>query len=278
VFQIQRLELATGTIEPVVTGPGGAVRPTPSPDGRWLAFVGRNRDADDFATALFVKDLRSGEERLLYRDLDRDMQEAWAVHGLYPSMAWTPDARSIVFWAGGRIRRIDLASGAVNEVPFHVQDQREAMAPPRFTVEVAPERVDARMIRFAAVSPDGRQVVFEAFGRLWLRDVAGGEARRLTRDDDPAFELYPSWSRDGRRIAFVRWTDAALGEIRTVAAAGGRTRTVTEHPGHYRHPAFSPDGRTLVFERARGGDLSWTLTMGFRARWWRGGRRTTSHC
>jgi Tol biopolymer transport system component len=42
--------------------------------------------------------------------------------------------------------------------------------------------------------------VFEALGRLWLRDVAGGEARLLTRDDSGAFELFPSWSRDGRQM------------------------------------------------------------------------------
>src|SRR3712207_7352422 len=55
----------------------------------------------------FVKDLRSGEERRVYDDLDQDLQETWAVHGVYPTMDWTPDSRSIVFWAGGRIRRVD---------------------------------------------------------------------------------------------------------------------------------------------------------------------------
>ena len=40
------------------------------------------------------------------------MQETWAIHGVYPSMAWTPDNKSIVFWAGGKISRIDVASEA----------------------------------------------------------------------------------------------------------------------------------------------------------------------
>ena len=113
VFGIRRYELASGEIDDAVSEPGGAVRPTPSPDGRWLAYVHRVRTPNAFETALFVKDLVSGEERPLYTDLDRDMQETWAINGLYPNMDWTPDSKSIVFWAGGGIKRIDVASGAV---------------------------------------------------------------------------------------------------------------------------------------------------------------------
>jgi imidazolonepropionase-like amidohydrolase/Tol biopolymer transport system component len=255
VFSIRRYELAKSETTVAVSGPGGAVRPTPSPDGRYLAFVRRLRTAGALETALFLKDLQSGEERPVYTDLDRDMQETWAVHGVYPNMDWTPDSKSVVFWAGGGIKRLDVATRAVTEIPFHVADTRGSIAPPRFEVNVAPDQVQARMVRFATVSPDGKRAVFEAFGRLWLRDVAGGEARRLTRDEAGAFEVFPSWSRDGRRIVFVRWTDATLGEIHVVNAGGGRSRVVTSQRGHYRDPRFTPDGHALVFERATGGEL-----------------------
>ena len=81
VFAIERYDVATGERTQVAGGPGRAVRPTPSPDGRWLAFVhrvgGRSR--------LFVKDPH-GEERQVYGGLDLDLQETWAVHGVYPTM------------------------------------------------------------------------------------------------------------------------------------------------------------------------------------------------
>ena len=38
----------------------------------------------------------SGAVRLLYDQLERDMQEAWAIHGVYPTFAWMPDGQSIV--------------------------------------------------------------------------------------------------------------------------------------------------------------------------------------
>jgi len=112
------------------------------------------------------------------------------------------------------------------------------------------------MPRFATVSPDGRQVVFESLGKLWVKPAGGGAARRLTRGEDAGLELFPTWSRDGRSIAFVGWTDTGLGRIRTVASAGGAPRDVTAQPGHYARPRFSPDGRTIVFEKGEGGYLT----------------------
>ncbi|MFQ5608648.1 MAG: TolB family protein, partial [Woeseiaceae bacterium] len=63
----------------------------------------------------------------------------------------------------------------------------------------------------------------------------------MTRDNSDAIEIDPTWSRDGRRVAFVQWTDAELGHIHTVSANGGRSRRATENPGHYSGPRYSPD-------------------------------------
>lgn len=257
VFAIERYDLQTGERATIAGGPGGAVRPTPSPDGRSLAFVRR----EGGRSRLFVRDLRSGEERRIYDDMDQDVQETWAVHGVYPVMDWTPDSRSIVFWAGGRIRRIAPDGTGMAEIPFRVSDTRAVIDPPQPQVDVAPATVSTRMVRFPAVSPDGRRVVFESLGRLYVRDIAGGTARALTAADGD-FQLWPSWSRDGSRIAFVSWNDQRLGEIRTVAADGSGVVTVTDRPGLYRRPRFSPDGATIVFERGDGGFLTSDLWGG----------------
>ena len=225
---------------------------TPSPDGRWLAYVHRTGGR----SRLYVKDLRSGEERQVYGDLDQDLQETWAVHGVYPNMDWTPDSRTLVFWAGGKLRRIDADGSGAAEIPFEVADSRVVIDPPRPQVDVAPDSFTTRMPRFAAVSPDGRRVVFETLGRLYIRDMSGGGAPRPLTAQDGDFQLLPAWSRDGSRIAFVSWNDQRLGEIRTVAADGSDMRTVTQQPGHYRRPQFSPDGATIVYELAGGGGLT----------------------
>ena len=115
-----------------MTGPGGSIRPTPSPDGKSLAFVRRVR----YKSVLFVKNLESGVERPVYDGLERDMQETWAIQGVYPGMAWTPDSKSVVFWAGGFIQRADLASNQVYKIPFHVKDTRKTASAVRFPVDV----------------------------------------------------------------------------------------------------------------------------------------------
>ena len=252
LFEIQRYELESGEVTTAVSGLGGSVRPTPSPDGKKIAFVRRERAR----SKLYVKDLVSGEERKIYDDLDQDVQETWAVTGVYPNMAWTPDSRSIVFWAGGKLRRVDGDGGGAREIPFRVSDTRPVIEAQHPQVEVAPDRFRTKMPRWASVSPDGRQVVFETLGKLWIKPAAGGAPRRLVRGDEAELELFPSWSSDGRSIVYVGWTDQGLGRIRTVAAGGGAAREVTAQPGHYARPRFSPDGRTIVFERGQGGFLT----------------------
>ena len=248
MFAIERYDIATGERSQVAGGPGGAVRPTPSPDGRWLAYVHRTGGR----SRLYVKDLRSGEERQVYADLDQDLQETWAVHGVYPNMAWTPDSQTIVFWAGGKIQpgQSRRHRRRRNPLPGQRHPSRDRSAAAAWSTSRRPT-VTTRMPRFAAVSPDGSQIVFETLGRLYIRDMAGGGAPRPLTAQDGDFQLFPTWSRDGSRIAFVSWNDQRLGEIRTVAADGSDLRTITRQPGHYRRPRFSPDGATIVYEASR---------------------------
>ena len=250
IYVIQRLDRDSGETERYVTGPGGSIRPTPSPDGKSLAFIRRVR----YKSTLFVKDLESGREMPIFDALDRDMQETWAVHGVYPAMAWTPDSKSIVFWAGGKIQRIDVASKQVADIPFHVSGTRKVQEAVRFPIEVAPASFDVKMLRWVKVSPRGNQVAYQALGYVYVKDLPNGTPRRLTKQSDH-FEFYPSWSRDGRSIVYVTWNDEKLGSIRVASPSGGEGRAVTPKPGHYIEPSFSPDGSKIVYRTTSDGFL-----------------------
>jgi len=259
LFNIEKYDLETGEITTAVSGLGGSVRPNPSPDGKKIAFVRREMTQ----SKLYVKDLESGMERKVYDDLDQDVQETWAVTGVYPNMDWTPDSREIVFWAGGKIRRVSADGSASSVIPFRISDTRGVSNAPHPKIPVAPDSFTAKMPRFAAVSPDGRTVVFESLGKLYTKPMTGGTAKRLTSGSE--LELFPSWSRDGRSLVYVGWTDAGLGQIKTVSASGGSPRTVTNRPGHYARPHFSPDGKTIAFEMKDGGYMAspnWSVEDG----------------
>ncbi len=250
IYTIRRIDLETGEVSTFLRGAGGAVDPTPSPDGRYLAFVRRVR----FDTVLFVHDLETGENRAIHDRLDRDMQETWAVHGVYPDIAWTPDSREIVFWAGGGLHRVDVATGATREIPFRVRQKRSMVEALRTPVEVAPDAFETKMLRWVTVSPDGSQVVYQALGHLYLRDLPDGTPRRLT-DQQDHFEFYPAWSRDGRSIVYTTWDDRDLGAVRVAPARPGSAGRVVVDRGHFVEPAFSPDGDTIVYRKIGAGYL-----------------------
>ncbi len=251
IFHIRKVDLKTGEIDNVVGGPGGAVRPTPSPDGRYIAYIKRVRAQ----SKLFLMDLKSGEERMIHQGVDQDMQETWGVQGMYPNMDWTPDSKSIVFWAKGKLNRIDITSNTVADIPFAVKDSRTIYAPPKFDVDVAPDTFKTKMIRFASPSPDGKSVVFEALGKLYVKGE-DGKARRLTsRDKDDVFELFPVWSKDGRSIYYTTWDDEALGTVRRVNVRGGKSTILSREKGHYVDLSISADGDTLLYRKRTGGRL-----------------------
>lgn len=251
IYVIKRLDREEGRIEQFLGGAGGAISPTPSPDGRHLAFVRRVGTK----SVLFVHDIASGAEWSVYEDLDRDMQETWAIHGVYPQMDWTPDSKQLVFWAGGKLHRADVYTRKAEAIPFHVKDTRKVQKALRSPIEVAPEKFDTKLLRWAEVSPDGRKVLFQALGYLWVRDLKTNKSRRVTRQNDH-FEFYPAWSRDGRSIVYVSWDDDELGSVRVVSANGGSGRVITPTPGHFSYPAFTPDGKHVVYRRGRGGGIT----------------------
>nr|WP_258182710.1 amidohydrolase family protein [Enhygromyxa salina] len=250
IYAIQRLDLDEGRLERYIGGPGGAVRPTPSPDGQLMAYVRRVR----LKSALYVRELDSGAEWPVYEDLDRDMQETWAIHGVYPQMDWTPDSKTIVFWAGGKLHEVDARGGAARDIPFRVEHTRKVSAAARASIEVAPERFDVKVLRWPTLSPDGAKLVYQALGKLYVRDMQSGEVRRLTTQTDH-HEYYPSLSRDGKFVVYVSWDDEALGAVRVVPIGGGEGQVVSPQPGHYLEPTLSPDNAFVVYRRASGGGL-----------------------
>ena len=251
IFQIFRMDLGNGSVEPFVSGPGGAVRPTPSPDGKYLAFVRRVRNQ----STLFLKDLGSGREFPVWDKLERDMQEAWSVHGVYPAFDWTPDSKHIVVWAQGKIWQVDWQQKTASEIAFQVKDSRDVRKAVRFETLVAPEQFDVKQLRWVNVSPKGDKVIYSALGYLYVKDLPNGTPKRITKQSQH-FEYFPSFSRDGREVVYVSWNDGELGTVRKLSLSSGRDTVLVKAPGKYSEPKFSPDGNSVVFVKSKGGYLT----------------------
>lgn len=246
IYVIKRYDFETGKTITITGGPGGAARPQLSRDGSKLAFIKRIRTK----TVLFLHDLETGEEWPLYDSLSKDQQEAWAIFGVYPNFNWTPDDRAIVFWSGGKIHSIDVNSLEVTNIPFQVENDIKIAERVHFNSPVAPDSFNAKVIRYATTSPDGKTMVFTAVGHLWSKKLPNGKPKRLTTISD--FEAEPSFSPNGKEIVFVTWNDENLGAVHKMQVSGGNSTKLTTEKGIYRTPRFSPDGNSITYRKERG--------------------------
>jgi imidazolonepropionase-like amidohydrolase/Tol biopolymer transport system component len=259
LWQIARRDRTTGIEESLTSAPGSGMRPAISPDGRYLVYATRH----DSETGLRVRDLMGGDERWLVYPVSRDDQESANGHDLYPGYAFTPDGTAIIVSYGGKIHRVDFATGRSSVIPFSVDVDLEVGPKLAFQHRVPEGVVEARVIDGAAVSPDGRRVAFTAFNRLYVMDLTAtpagakeaGQAptsapHRLTTSNQG--EFMPAWSPDGRWITYATWdgasqSSASGGGLWRVAAGGGTPTRLTTQPGFYASPSYSADGRKLTF-------------------------------
>lgn len=247
IYAIDRIDLDTGEVKRVVSGLGGAATPQVSPDGKTVAFVRRV----GLKTVLFVKDLETGNEKPIFHRLNRDAQETWAIFGVHPGYSWTPDGKSIVTSAEGRFWKVDVLTGNATEIPFTAEVNQTVTDAIRFPVAVGEPQFDIHVVRDARVSPDGKKIVFQALGRLYLAHLDGSDRKLLTSSKE-GFEFQPAFSPDGKQIAFTTWVDGKSGGISIVNSGGGNPKNISVPPGHYFHPSWSPDGKIVVYNRGTG--------------------------
>ena len=76
----------------------------------------------------------------------------------------------------------------------------------------------------------------------------GGISKGLT--NNPGDDKYPSWSPDGKQIAFSSKRDGNY-EIYVMDADGGNLQNLTNNPNHDVSPSWSPDGKRIAFSSNR---------------------------
>jgi Tol biopolymer transport system component len=104
----------------------------------------------------------------------------------------------------------------------------------------------AGMEQYPSLSPDGEWIVYSAPGPggdddIFLQSVDGQTAIDLTKDS-PAPDLQPTFSADGKQIAFR--SERQGGGIFIMGRTGGFARRVSD-AGY--NPTWSPDGRTIAY-------------------------------
>jgi TolB protein len=95
---------------------------------------------------------------------------------------------------------------------------------------------------------------------IFAVDADGTGLRRLTTG--PAADVDPSWSPDGRRVAFCRQEgDGSTAEIYVMNADGSGQRNLTNNSVPDWGPAWSPDGKLIAFGSERDGPVVHLFVM-----------------
>jgi TolB protein len=118
----------------------------------------------------------------------------------------------------------------------------------------------------ADVSADGRWLVFERAGQIFVAAADGVGASQLPRPPRRLIEHYgdawPTFSPDGRSIAVFLGEHGRHGDYWVLPADGNEPRRITSDLQDGGAPAWTPDGKALVVPSARSGSVNlWRIPV-----------------
>ncbi len=206
--------------------------PSVSPDGKIVAYTLAS----------------GGKSELMCGD-----QKIGSAEDVFPFYAnWLP-GNKILYTGDGKILITELDSNKSTVVPFSATfDINRPGYKHRIYDFDSTAAKPVKGIMHPALSPDGKQIVFEALNQIWLMDV-GGKPQALTSDG--FYKEYPSFSRDGKSIVYS--SDKGGFEAIYIMDLESKTsrRVTSQTEAAELAPSLSPDGTQIAYHNQEGATL-----------------------
>ena len=220
-FQLERSgqDAYPGSLELISTFSGSHRWPSLSPDGRWLAFVS---DAGG-TPQVWIKNLATGDPVQLTFDDTSASRPRWSAQG----------DRIVYSRVGNGIWSVPSLGGEPRQI---IKDGRNA-----------------------DLSRDGRLLVFERAGDVFISAIDGSDTRvwPSPRRLNPYYgDTWPTFSPDSRSIAVFLAEEGRYGDYWILPLTGGEPRRVTWDFQEGGAPAWTPDGKSLLIRSSRAGSMN----------------------
>ncbi|MEL6252957.1 MAG: amidohydrolase family protein [Bacteroidota bacterium] len=269
-YDLWETDLTTKNWKQITSSPGDEYYPAYSPDNQTIVFVDRVnglslKDAEGRITRLPSLSGQigmplwspSGQELIVHTIQDGNTHQLrigisqgnidtlkTSNKDIFPFRgSWLSDSE-LVYTADGKICRRMLGQESYISIDFtaYVDFRRKAYT--RKTYDFDNQNAQIPMgIRSPELSPDGKSILFSALGDIWIQEI-GGNARKIT--DDPAVDLDPTWSPDGRQIAFVSDRKGTM-DLWVYNLETEKDRRLSRGEDGIIYPAWSPDGEKIAY-------------------------------
>ncbi|MBN2437636.1 MAG: PDZ domain-containing protein, partial [Deltaproteobacteria bacterium] len=186
----------------------------------------------------FLSD-RNGEFNLFSYDVNRKKIEQLTGFSDFPVINASAGPGKIIVEQAGSLHLYDIPSKSATKLTIGIAAD---------LLELRPRYVKGgAYIRSADISPSGARVVFDFRGDIVTVPAEKGDPRNLSLTPG-VHETYPSWSPDGKSIAY--FSDES-GEVQLhVQPQDGRGKVrkyALSGTGFYAYPRWSPDGKKITF-------------------------------
>lgn len=232
-----------------------------SHDGKFIAYTHLAQNSDE---------MKNGQSQIRIFNLE-DSTVRFLTQGFLPR--WSPDDKYIAFQRGNTIFKINLSTRQVTQLTSYEQAYFPSWSPDGKKIVYDSNSLDPRGSnviwimnadgseqkdisvhgtgewRNPSWSPDGSKILYSRYidlpaPELFTMDTSGQNQTRITNNSYE--DLYPVWSRDGKKIAWNSGYQENYGIW--IMDSDGSNKKFIDQNGKY--PSWSPDGNEIVYHNS----------------------------